>query len=450
MLRNQSVATISNPEFINIQPYNPLISECEIKVLYLGQNRNGTAINKETAISMANSLPGTPIVGAYKEEVEDFGDHGEVLTIEDGEIKFSCKTVPFGFVSPTAKAWFKDFVDTDKFGNEVTRTYLMTEGYLWTGQYKESQSILAEGKGQSMELDGDTLKGEWATDSNSGVEFFIINDAIFSKLCILGDEVEPCFEGAAITSPEVSKQFSLNQEFKTTLFTMMNELKDALQNEGGSAMPQENEVFEANVQEQDVATDFVNEESTDESEPAETEFVAKDEKEKEEKEDTSDENDTEDEDASDDATENEEDEDKKDKKFDLEEDEPVVPSVEDLSYELNAANEELSALRAEVESLREFKLGVENAQKDELINSFFMLNDEDKKDVIENKSQYTLEEIKSKLSVIYVEKNVDFSMDNQNEEAEIEESPATTFSLDDDVAGFVSPLQEALRRTVHN
>jgi hypothetical protein len=80
-----------------------------------------------------------------------------------------------------------------------------------------------------------------------------------------------------------------------------------------------------------------------------------------------------------------------------------------------------------------------------------MLNDEDKKDVIEIKSQYTLEEIKSKLSVIYVEKNVDFSMDNQNEEAEIEETPATTFSLDDDeVAGFVSPLQEALRRTVHN
>ena len=450
MLRNQSIATISNPEFINIQPYNPLISECDVKVLYLGQNRNGTAINKETAIKMANSLPGTPIVGAYREEIEDFGDHGEVLTIEDGEIKFTCKTVPFGFVSPTAKVWFKDFVDTDKFGNEIERTYLMTQGYLWTGQYEESKSILAEGKGQSMELDGDTLKGEWATDSNSGVEFFIINDAIFSKLCILGDEVEPCFEGAAITSPEVSKQFSLNQEFKTTLFTMMNELKDALQNEGGSEMPQENEIFEANVEEQDVATDFVNEESTDESGVAETDFAAKDEDEKEEKEDTSDEKDAEDKDASDDAADEEDDE-KKDKKFELEDEEPNTPSIEDLSYELNAANEELSALRAEVESLREFKLNVENAQKDELINSFFMLNDEDKKDVIENKSQYTLEEIKSKLSVIYVEKNVDFSMDNQNEEAEIEETPATTFSLDDDeVAGFVSPLQEALRRTVHN
>ena len=39
---HQSVATISNPEFINLQPLeiSPLMSKCEIKVLYLGQNRN--------------------------------------------------------------------------------------------------------------------------------------------------------------------------------------------------------------------------------------------------------------------------------------------------------------------------------------------------------------------------------------------------------------------------
>ena len=35
-----SVATIDKPEFINIKPCNPLISECEIKVMYVGENRN--------------------------------------------------------------------------------------------------------------------------------------------------------------------------------------------------------------------------------------------------------------------------------------------------------------------------------------------------------------------------------------------------------------------------
>ena len=56
MLRNRSVATIDSPEFINLAPdaINPGISKCEIKVMYLGKNRNGSFIDKNTAIQMAN------------------------------------------------------------------------------------------------------------------------------------------------------------------------------------------------------------------------------------------------------------------------------------------------------------------------------------------------------------------------------------------------------------
>jgi hypothetical protein len=38
-------------EFINVVPYNPLISKCEIKVCYVSDepNRNNTVITKETA-----------------------------------------------------------------------------------------------------------------------------------------------------------------------------------------------------------------------------------------------------------------------------------------------------------------------------------------------------------------------------------------------------------------
>ena len=71
MLKNQSVATIAAPEFLNIEPYNPLISQCEIKVLYVGENRNGSYITEDVAKDMANSLPGTPIVAAFIENKDD-------------------------------------------------------------------------------------------------------------------------------------------------------------------------------------------------------------------------------------------------------------------------------------------------------------------------------------------------------------------------------------------
>ena len=47
-MMHQSIATINSPEFINLQPLdiNPLMSACEIKVFYIGENRNGSYISK--------------------------------------------------------------------------------------------------------------------------------------------------------------------------------------------------------------------------------------------------------------------------------------------------------------------------------------------------------------------------------------------------------------------
>ena len=64
---------------INITPLNPNLSECHLKVLYHGLNRNGSYISKSVAEKLANKLPGTPIVGLYIEDKEDFDDHGERL-----------------------------------------------------------------------------------------------------------------------------------------------------------------------------------------------------------------------------------------------------------------------------------------------------------------------------------------------------------------------------------
>ena len=226
-MRHTSIKLDTPCEFINVTPVNPLISKCQIKVCYVGEdpNRNRSIITKEVATQMANSLPGSPIVGFYNEAKEDFEEHNRVIDISNGEFKIKDTTRPYGFVDMNAKVWFQKFLDDGV--NE--REYLMTEGYIWTGQYPESQRIIDKGNNQSMELSENYLDATWTKDDNGKPQFFIINEAIVSKLCILGDDCEPCFEGSQITKLE----FSFDDSFKNQLFSMMNELTEYLK-EGGA------------------------------------------------------------------------------------------------------------------------------------------------------------------------------------------------------------------------
>lgn len=109
-------------------------------------------------------------------------------------------------------------------------------------------------------------------------------------------------------------------------------------------------------------------------------------------------------------------------------------------------------IMAELAELREFKLNYERAQKDEVINKYHMLSDEDKADVVAHKDEYTLEQIDEKLALVYVRKNVDFSTVDgrpETEETVAEEAPLLAFSLDDsnimDNAEPVDGLQDVLR-----
>ena len=437
-LAHRSVATIKGPEFINLTPLdiNPLMSACEIKVFYVGENRNKSFISKEVATQMAKTLRGAPIVGYYRSDKEDFSDHGEEITIDSDGVHFKNNTRPYGFVAPDAKVWFKDFEEEDEFGNSIIRTYLMTTGYLWQGQFKQAKKVFQDdGKPHSMELEPETLKGHWATNPKNNMEFFIINDAIFEKLCILGDEVEPCFQGSGVTAPEVSTTFSLDENFKHTLFTMMEELKYAL--EGGNTMVKVTEPVketEVTTVEPEVTTEFtenqVNENESSSSEQAPTsEFKKDDEEDKKEKESPSEnEDDKKDEDNGGNSSDNEED--STDEKKD---DEDKKKKYTVLEQEFNKLQASYTSLMEEVEELRTFKKKIEDKEKDELIERFYMLSDEDKKDVIEHKSEYSLEEIESKLALIGYRKGVNFNLDtsSENEESTVEkdEDPVTTFDI---------------------
>ena len=429
-----SVPVEHTVEFINVTEVSPLISRCEIKVCYIGENRNKTYISKEVAAEMGKKLPGSPIVGYYNQESGDFEQHNREIEIKDEKFAIIDTTKAYGFVPTDAKVWFQKFIDD----GEVEREYLITEGYIWTDIYPESKRIVEQGNNQSMELFKNSVKGHWSGNLNSNNRFFIINEAIIEKLCILGEDFEPCFEGS-----QVKSHFSLETEFaefKNTMFAMINELKQAF-NEGGSKMsveldviqepvvveePAVEEPIEAPVTEEPVVEEPITEEPAVEAEEpvieelaepvveepaAAEEFAKKDEKE-EDSEDKSDEDDSNNSDNN-----SEDDDENKKKKYNLEE----VVEYNELKSQYEALENKFALLEqthnellAEVEPLREFKLTKDREDKQAMINSFYMLSEEDKADVVANIDSYSLNDIEAKLAVICVRNKVSFSLEEDD------------------------------------
>lgn len=491
-------------EFINITPLNPLISKCQIKVCYVGDepNRNRSIITKETAKQMANSLPGCPIVGFFNEEKNDFEEHNRIIDISNGQFKIKDTTRPYGFVDLGAKVWFQKFLDDGM--NE--REYMMTEGWLWTGQYPECRRILAHGNNQSMELDEDTINAHWSKDGNGDPKFFIINEAIISKLCTLGEANEPCFEGASIGAPTI--QFAFEDGFKEQLFSMISELNDYL-NKGGekvftryaveigdalwTALYSHVEgtygiesVCEDGEQKFAVLTDADNkyyrldfsvaedgaitfaaeatllEEYTPSEEPQfDAEAVAEyaKSKKKDEEEPKEDE-------GSDDGDEEkcpkcgkkksececedepDEDDDKKKKgkkeKYNLEEIQEYVELSSNyaaLETNYSAAQARITELEGQLAELTTFKKGVEKAEKEKMIASFYMLSDEDKSDVMTNIDTYSLDDIEAKLSILCVRNKVSFNLDDNKNDG----TNPTVFKLDEGMSDDAPAWVKALR-----
>ena len=535
-MKHTSIKLETPCEFINITPVNPLISKCQIKVCYVGDtpNRNGSIITKEVARQMANSLPGSPIVGYYNDAIGDFEEHNRVIDISNGQFKIKDTTKPYGFVDLGARAWFQKFND-----DGVEHEYLMTEGYIWTGQYPECQRIIDQGNNQSMELDEKTLDATWTKDDNGKPKFFIINEAIISKLCILGEECEPCFEGSQIT------KFSLtfDEDFKQKLFSMMNDLKELIK-EGGTKVfsryaveigdnlwnslwnytlekyPDADNTYSSvyaieGVCEEDsqkfavlqnradnkyyrlnfslnetdgfVPADAlieVTESYIPAAEPQfsleavktyETEYASKKKAEEEDKNNkdnkSNSDNKSEGKDNNSDNPEdgkdkkpigkkddldgkgnnsdddgNKDDEDKKKKKKysleDVTEYQELKTEYEELKSKYAALETEKNSLIEEIEPLRKFKLASEKKDKEAMIAQFYMLSDDDKKDVIDNIDKYSVDDIEAKLSVICVRNKVSFDLD------ENKETKPTTYNLnngEDDDESIPAWVKAALK-----
>ena len=412
-MKHVSVKLDTPVEFVNITSINPLISKCQIKVCYVQdeKNRNKTVITKEFARDiLAQTLPGSPIVGTFNKGTQDFEEHNKQLVIEDGKLVITDDTRPYGFVDLGAKVWFQKFLDDGK----DEREYLMTEGYLWTGQYPEAQRVLEFGNNQSMELDKNSVKGFWAKDQNEKPEFFIINDAIISKLCILGEEEEPCFEGAQITNV----QFSFEDSFQQQLFSMMKEIKEILSEGGASMNLEEKDMLE--VVEEEVIEETVVEETEVEEEAVAEEALEFSEKEEEKCPECG---------KPLDECECEKEEPKTEHSYSLEEIPEYVDLLarySDLEVRHQEALDEIETLKTENGELTTFKLAAERKDKVAMVDSFYMLSDEDKKDVLDNIDQYSIDDIEAKLSIICVRNKVSFDLEDDKKDTS--EGP-TTYNL---------------------
>ncbi len=261
-----------------------------------------------------------------------------------------------------------------------------------------------------MELYEPTLDGFWSENDNGEPSFFIINEALISKLCILGEDVEPCFEGAQITRV----QFSFDEDFKQKIFNMMDQVKEMIE-KGGTDSVEDVKTPEMEEQvkedEEEVVEEPVAEEETPEEEASaaeeEVEEVAPEEEAQPEQVDEQPEQEVED----------------KKIEYNLEE----VQEYIELQSKYEELETKFNNMKAEYEQLVEFKKIADRKEKQEMIDRFYMLTEEEKKDVIDNIDSYSVDDIEAKLSVICVRNKVSFDLEDDTDKI-----PESTFSLQDD------------------
>ena len=153
----------------------------------------------------------------------------------------------------------------------------------------------------------------------------------------------------------------------------------------------------------------------------------------------------------DDDDEDEKDKKKKDKKskYNLEEIQEYVELSEKYSALEVSHNETLAtieSLNVQIAELTAFKKKIEKADKEKMIESFYMLSDEDKKDVVANIDTYSLEDIEAKLSIICVRNKVNFNLEDDKG---TDRNDPTIFNLngniDDEVPAWIKSLRSVAK-----
>lgn len=379
---------------------NSALSKARLKIFYKGMNRNGSYITDEIAEKLISTLPGTPIVGYFDGDKNDFLGHVEKEANR-----------AYGFVPENMNFNWEMSLDPDG----VYRTYACTDVVLWTGRYPVASKIV--GKSHSMELNPDTIEGEWVERDD---EFcFEFSNAEFIGLCVLGEDYEPCFEGSSFYELNQNSKVGIKADLKE-MFSLYNQIADSADENptGGQEMEEENkEVLESTPAEEETQVPAQEEEVKEENENLEEEQeVSEEEKPEEEAED---EEESEEEEEESEESEEEEGEEESSEE-ESEEEETEEPEV-DLNAQLAEKDAEIANLKEELESLKSYKAQKIHEEKENMLNSY------------SNKlSEEEINEFKSKLDSYEsaAELKKDIALCILDKETEVEEEDETSqFSL---------------------
>lgn len=199
------VKSINLPVTYEVSDYvDDRFKKVKIWIAHTGENLNYSIFTKESLEKMSETLPYVPIVGYIEkneEDENDFSDHRNSITIKDGDVNIEYMCHAYGFIPEGAKSSFEI-----RDGKE----WLVGEGYLWT-KFEKSVDIFSNSnnsKSQSMEIDN--IDG--FIDNEGRVN---VDNARFSALCILGDNVTPGMQGSTI---EMFNANSVKDEIKEMVY----------------------------------------------------------------------------------------------------------------------------------------------------------------------------------------------------------------------------------------
>lgn len=387
----------------NLVPLNnSALSKARLKIFYKGMNRNGSYINEEIAEKLISTLPGTPVVGYYDSDKDDFLGH---VSPESNRA--------YGFVPEEMNFKWEMFLDPDG----VYRTYACTDIILWTGRYPIASKIV--GKSHSMELNPDTIEGEWVEHDDDF--YFEYTNAEFFGLCVLGEEYEPCFEGSSFYElHQQENNASISKDLKEMFSLYKSTIDSAEENPTGGQ-----EMEDEKLKPQDLNNDSVEEEikeqeeevKEEENKPSETEEV-KDESSEEGKEEETDEEEIDEEEKEEEQEEPEQEEEKEDESEETDEPEEEEEEKEEVDFNSALAEKDktIATLEAELKELREYKKAKVNEEKEEVLNTYSnKLTEEEIADFRNKIEDYnSAVELKKDIAVCL--------LDKQSNEEKIEES----------------------------
>lgn len=382
-------------------------------------NRNGSYIKDDVAEMMiASATKGdTPVVGFFDPETKNWASHtGPTLASAYGYVEYF-------------DGW-QSFTDTDG----IARDYAVFSVVLFTKYFNEANFVV--GQNQSMELDINSIEGDWANIGNQ--EYFVYTKAEIMGLCIIGDH-EPCFSVSSFFAKNDGTYKSQYEKFSSLLADLKAKVEEAENQPKGGEHQMEIEM-NPEVNEPTPAQEFeveVEEPVNQEPEaPAADEFAAEEPAAEPEQEPVAEEEPVTEPEAEEPAEEPEEEQ-------GLVPEEPLVeePTVDfeaqitelqnqltemttnyenaqsriaELEAQITSASELEASLRGEIATYEAERTRLEVEKKNALIDRYAAnLDEEDLTDVREHINDYSYEEIESKLAIKFANKQMAGSADNK-------------------------------------